>query len=136
MDWRSFEKEIRSLGKKIDDDGWSPDAVVAIVRGGVVPAMTLTYRLGVRKFYILKVSHVGESRRVKGDFAPDVFEKKVLVVEDMLESGKSLAAAKEYLEHKGAEVKTACLYTMPQSVIVPDFFLKQVPDIVEFPWEK
>lgn len=132
MNWGEFDKEIRKLAGKID---WKPDAVIGIVRGGVVPATVLGSVLKVKKFYVIKVRHVGEARKVKGEFAPDVFEKKVLLVEDMLETGKSLAAARTYLEAKGAQVKTAALYTMPASVLQPDYFLRQVPAVVPFPWE-
>lgn len=131
MHWNEFGKEVHKLAEKID---WKPDAVVGVVRGGVIPATVLANHFNVRKFYVIKVSHAGEERRIKA-FEPDVFEKKVLLVEDMLETGKSLKAAKEFLEAKGAEVKTACLYTMPQSEATPDFFLKQVSKLVEFPWE-
>ncbi|MBI5457718.1 phosphoribosyltransferase domain-containing protein [Candidatus Kaiserbacteria bacterium] len=132
MDWKKFDKEIRSLAGRID---WKPDAVIGIVRGGVIPAMVLANSLKVKKFYIIKVRHVGEGRKVKGDFAPGVAGMKILLVEDMLETGKSLAAAKKYLEERGAEVKTACLYTMPRSEIRPDFSLKEVTNVVPFPWE-
>ena len=134
MKWQEFDAEVRKLGDKITAAKWSPDAVVGIVRGGVIPATVLANIFNVRKFYTMKVSHVGDERRVK-TFEPNVFEKKVLLVEDMLETGKSLKAAKEFLEAKGAEVKTACLYTVPRSAIVPDFSLKQIPEVIPFPWE-
>jgi hypoxanthine phosphoribosyltransferase len=134
MDWKKFDKEIHAVGEKIAQSGWSPDAVVGIVRGGVVPAMVLANFENVRKFYVIKVSHVGEERRVK-TFEPDVYEKKVLLVEDMLETGKSLQAAKEFLEEKGADVRTAALYAMKGSVIKPDFYLREVSEVIEFPWE-
>jgi hypoxanthine phosphoribosyltransferase len=65
----------------------------------------------------------------------DLVNKNVLLVEDMLETGKSLIAAKQYLESKGARVKTACLYVMPISEIVPDFSLRQVEKVEKFFWE-
>ena len=131
MHWNEFDKEIRKLGEKIT---FEPDAVVGVVRGGVIPATVLANILKVKKFYVIKVRHVGDGRKVKGEFAPDVTGQKILLVEDMLETGKSLIAAKEYLEGKGAEVKTACLYTMPGSEIAPDFSLREVPEVVPFPW--
>lgn len=132
MDWKKFEKEMQVLEKKIH---WKPDAVIGVVRGGVIPATVLANRFNIRKFYVIKVHHVGDGRKVKGEFEPRVAGKKVLLVEDMLKTGKSLEAAKEYLEKKGAHVKTACLYTMPHSIIAPDFSLKQVKEEVHFPWE-
>jgi hypoxanthine phosphoribosyltransferase len=53
----------------------------------------------------------------------------------MLEAGKSLIAAKKYLEGKKAIVKTACLYIMPNAEIKPDFYLKEVKTVIKFPWE-
>lgn len=133
MDWKGFDKDIRKLADSID---WSPDVVVGVVRGGVIPAAMLAQLLKVRDMRIVKVRHVGESgRRVADDPVPDCADMKVLVVEDMLKTGRSLIAAKEHFEESGAEVKTACLYTMPRSEIVPDYSLKQVKEEVEFPWE-
>lgn len=132
MDWAEFGKEVDALTERIE---WRPDVVVAVVRGGLIPATVFANRFNVRKVYVIKVSHVGDGRKIKREFAPEVAGKKVLLVEDMINTGKSLAAAKEYLEGKGAEVKTACLYTTPVSVMQPDYSIRQVPEAVEFPWE-
>jgi len=43
--------------------------------------------------------------------------------------------AKQCLESLSAKVKTACLYTMPISEIIPEFYLKQVQEVERFPWE-
>ena len=65
----------------------------------------------------------------------DLKGKTILLVEDMLETGRSLVVAKNYLEEKGATVKTVCLYTLPISEITPDYFLREVDAVIEFPWE-
>jgi len=85
--------------------------------------------------YVLKVRREGTERRIMAEIVPDVAGMHILLVEDMLETGKSMIAAKEYLEERGVEVKTTCLYTMPQSEIKPDFSLKEVTAVVPFPWE-
>ena len=77
-----------------------------------------------------------EKRVVTTEIIQPLTDKKILLVEDMIETGRSLLEAKHYLEKKGAKVKTACLYTMPQSEIKPDYFLKQIEIIPTFPWEK
>ena len=132
MNWDEFDKEIQALQSRID---WTPDIIVGIVRGGLVPARLLSTELNVKEMYALTVKKVGDERKVMSEVLEDLRDKEILLVEDMLETGKSLMVAKEYLESKGAEVKTACLYTMPQSEIVPDFSLKQVNEVVHFPWE-
>jgi hypoxanthine phosphoribosyltransferase len=83
----------------------------------------------------LTVKKVGDKRKVTNDIIIDINGKYVLLVEDMLETGKSLIIAKQYLEQKGAIVRTVCLYTMPISEVTPDFSLKKVESIEKFPWE-
>ena len=132
MNWEKFRSEIKKLSTKIDP---SPDIIVAIVRGGLVPARLLSTELKVKEMYCLTVKKVGDDRKVVSDILDDVSGKMILLVEDMLETGKSLSVAKKYLEEKGAMVKTACLYTMPTSVIHPDYHLKEFDEVQKFPWE-
>lgn len=122
MDWNVFVKELRALAKKID---FRPDAIVGIARGGLVPARLLSEFLNVKEMYCLTVKKSGSERKVVTEILDDLSGKNILLVEDLLESGRSLIAAKKYLEAKGALVKTACLYALPESEIKPDFFLKR-----------
>lgn len=132
MNWDELRLAVKELAEKID---YSPDVIVGIMRGGMVPAQLLSSELGVKDMYALTVKKVGEARKVTSDIMEDISGKRILLVEDMIETGKSLVVAKEYLEKKGAKVRTACLYTMPISEIKPDFSLKEVTEVVPFPWE-
>lgn len=132
MNWEILEQEIDRLKKIID---FQSDAIVGIVRGGIIPARLLSSRLGVKKMYCVSVEKIGEGRKVVTEITENITDKKILLVEDMLETGRSLKVAKEYLESKGATVKTACLYTMAVSEITPEYSLKQVDSIPKFPWE-
>lgn len=132
MNWEEFDRELNELAGRITD--FTPDIVVGIARGGVIPASLLARRLNVGKMLVLSVDKKEEGRIVTA-YLPDVTEKGILLVEDMLETGRSMMAAKEYLEEKRAQVKTACLYSMPISEMRPDYFLKEVPVPVRFPWE-
>ena len=132
MTWQELESEVRSLAAKINT---TPDLLVGVARGGVIPAVLLSNVLKVKDLYVLKVRKEGERRRVVAEIFTDVSGKKVLVVEDMLETGQSMVVAKAYLESKGASVETACLYTMPITEIQPDFFIREVQEVQEFPWE-
>ncbi len=127
-----MEKEIKALAEKID---WQPEVIIGIVRGGLVPARLLSSYLKVKKMYCLSVEKVGEERKVMTEIKADLAGKKVILVEDMLETGRSLIVAKNYLESLGATVKTACLYTMPISEIKPDYSLKEIDKPIGFPWE-
>ena len=132
MTWKELEKEITTLSYKITTN---PDIIIGIVRGGIIPARLLSSKLEVREMYCLTVKKIGNKRKVTSEIVDDLIGKKVLLIEDMLETGKSLTTAKLQLEEKGAIVQTACLYIMPVSEIKPDYYLKKIKDITKFPWE-
>ncbi len=133
MDWITFEQEVKKLSKKID---YKPDMIVGITRGGIIPARLLSTFLQVKDVYCISVRKRDKERKVVTEILENLVNKDILLVEDMLETGRSLIVVKQYLESKGAKVKTACLYTMPTSKIEPDFYLNQVNEIKIFPWEK
>ena len=132
MDWETFISEIQDLSERID---YHPDIVIGITRGGLIPSRLLSTYLNVKDMYCLSVQKVGEERRVVTEILDDLVDKDILLVEDMIETGRGLIVAKQYLESKGAKVKTTCLYTMVISEIEPDFYLRQVKEVEEFPWE-
>ncbi|MCR4328505.1 MAG: phosphoribosyltransferase family protein [Patescibacteria group bacterium] len=131
MSWDEFDKEMRALAQKIE---YIPDIIVGVVRGGLVPARLLSTLLKVPKMRCVTLERAGE-RKILDELQGDFTGKKVLVVEDMIETGKGLVAARKYLESKGASVKTACLYTMPISETTPDYFLREVSEVIKFPWD-
>ncbi|KKR27625.1 MAG: Phosphoribosyltransferase [candidate division CPR2 bacterium GW2011_GWD1_39_7] len=132
MTWQEFEEELNTLSQKID---FTPDIIVGIVRGGLVPARLLSKSLKVKDMYCLTVKKVGEERKVMSEIKEDFNNKNILLVEDMLETGRSLKVAEDYLLNKGANVKTVCFYVMSISEIKPDFYLKEVEVLPVFPWE-
>eukprot|EP00729_Bicosta_minor_P025628 gene25628-11362_t len=96
----------------------------------------LSTALKVKEMYCINVKKVGGGeRKVLTEILEDLAGKKLLLVEDMLETGRSLAVAKAHLEAKGATVQTACLYTMPHTEVPVDYSVKQVTEVIPFPWE-
>ena len=132
MTWEEFQNEITNLSSKID---FTPDIIVGISRGGLIPARLLSSSLNVKEMFCLTVKKQNDERVLTTEIIENISGKYILLVEDMLESGKSLQVAKQYLEKKGASVKTACLYTMPISKVIPDYSLSERKDVVSFPWE-
>lgn len=133
MTWEELDREITKLRDKID---YKPDFLVGIVRGGVIPARLLSDKMTVREMYGLTIKKNDAVRTVTSDITENISGRKALLLEDMLESGKSLIEAKRYLEKKGALVKTACLYIMDKTEIQPDFFLRTSTGDEKFPWEQ
>jgi len=132
MDWEYFNQEIRRLAQTIN---YRPDIIVGMTRGGVIPARLLASELQVEEMFCLTVRKDGNERKVMTEVLDDLVNEDILLVEDALESGRSLIVAKRYLESKGAKVKTASLYYTSVSEITPDFTLQRTDTIPKFPWE-
>ena len=132
MNWEILEQEVKALADKID---YHPDLIVGISRGGIVPARLLIKYLEIKDLHCISVKKIGEERQVTTEINEDLKNKNILLVEDILETGRSLIKAKEYLETKGTTIKTCCLYTMPIAEIKPDFYLKEIKEPESFPWE-
>lgn len=135
MDWNQCAAEVEVVAAQVRAAGYSADIIIGIVRGGMVPSRLLSTALKVKEMYAINVKKVGGERKVTTAIKEDLQGKKVLLVEDMLETGRSLAVAKAHLEAEGASVRTACLYTMPITEVPVDFCVKEVAEVRSFPWE-
>jgi hypoxanthine phosphoribosyltransferase len=132
MNWQDVDLELTKLVAEIND---KPDYIIGIVRGGLVPARILASKLDVKDMQCLTVKKQDGGRKVVTDILEDLTGKSVLLVEDMLESGKSLIVAKQFLESRGAIVQTLAIYIQSHSEITPDYYLLVKGDVSKFPWE-
>jgi hypoxanthine phosphoribosyltransferase len=65
-----------------------------------------------------------------------VKEKKLLIVDDVADTGQSLVLVKKYLKDEGAsEIKIASIYYKPWSIVIPDYYQKETNLWIIFPWE-
>jgi len=141
--WGEAIKLCYKLAKEVVDSGYKPDVIVSIMRGGVVPALIVSDILNVDSFYALRVKHWGIAEEV---YSVPVVEqlpqgkiegKKVLVVDEVADTGKTLdVAVKELLKLGPAEVRSAVLHLKPNSVIIPDYFAERLNRWVWifYPW--
>ncbi len=118
------------------------EVVVGVARGGSVPARVLTDLLEVSHLATMQVEFYVDIAKTKAvptlkqPLTMPVRGRKVLLVDDITDTGASLQLAKNHLQMKGAsEVKTATLYLKPQSAFQPDFYEKQTQCWVIFPWD-
>jgi hypothetical protein len=62
--------------------------------------------------------------------------KKVLIVDDIADTGKSLKLVMDHVLQKAtSEVKVATLYCKPWSIVKPDYYEKETELWVVFPWD-
>jgi len=132
LSWDQAEREIIKLAQKIN---FSVDLIVGIARGGLVPATIISRVLNIEEIHSLKMRRINGKRELLTHLDNDLNGKKVLLIDDMSESGGTLLHAQQYLESKGAIVKTACLYSLATNSSSPDYFLKTIPELIQFPWD-
>lgn len=140
--WSQIYDLTLSLAQKIRFSGYKPHVIVGIIRGGMVPARVLADLLEVPQVATIQVEfyvNIGKTAAepvLKQGLASPVVEKRVLLVDDIADSGKSLQLALNYLQNQGAaEIKSATLYYKRKSVVEPSFFEKETESWVVFPWE-
>ena len=138
--WSILGELLISLALKIKKK-WKPDAVVGIAKGGVIPAVFISSAFRV-DFFPIKLSSRQNEEIVRNNPAwfvyPDKYveNKKVLLIDDIAVSGKTLKLASEEIKKKGSgEVRTAALITHSDS-FCPDFVGLTSDALIIFPWDK
>ena len=142
LTWDDVQAAAEKTADKIKQDGFIPDIMIAISRGGFDPARIISDQLSIRKLASLQViyySSVNEKMKEPQVLFPlnaQIKGLKVLVVDDVSDSGHSLMAVKKYTEDKGAAiVKVATLHHKPWSEFKPDYYADMVDKWILYPWE-
>jgi len=140
--WNQIYDMLIDQAQEIKQISFKPDIIVGISRGGLVPARILTDLLETPQSTTIGIEfYVGIAQRglrpiLKQPLVIPVDGKKVLLVDDISDSGQSLKLAKDYLlEKRTSEVRVATLYVRTSSLVKPDFFEKESDCWIVFPWE-
>jgi uncharacterized protein len=142
LTWDGFGEASRDLARRILADGFVPEVVVAIARGGLLPAGAISYGLGVKNCGALNVEFYTGVGTVLD--APEVLPpaldidylegRRVLLVDDVADSGRTLALAVDLLRKRGADMRSVTLYIKPGTIATPDYWWKETPLWIDFPW--
>jgi len=142
MGWEDVQRLAEKVAEKVMTSGFRPDVIVAISRGGFDPARILCDQLSIQRLASLQVEYYTgvEQRRGTPEIVfplnADVPDLKVLVVDDVSDSGNSLKAARDHVLERGAsEVRVATLHVKPWSNFRPDYYAEEVEAWVVYPWE-
>jgi uncharacterized protein len=142
MSWEDLGAAVDDLAAEINAAGFRPDAVLALARGGLPLAGALAYALGVKNMATLNVEfYTGVDERLDEPLllppVPDLTllrTERLLVVDDVADTGRTLALARDFCAQHGPEVRTAVLYEKPQSVVHCDFVWRRTDRWINFPW--
>lgn len=142
MDWVKYGTAVRQLAQTIADDGYKPDMILAIVRGGMFVAGSLGYALAVKNLYVINVEYytaVDERLDLPVVLPPyvdwvNLDDAKVLIADDVADTGHTLKLVHDTAKDQVAEIRSAVLYQKPQSVVDCDYVWKHTDLWINFPW--
>jgi hypoxanthine phosphoribosyltransferase len=142
MTWDDLGEGSRALAESIDADGYHPDIVLAIARGGLLVAGAIAYALGVKNTFTMNVEfYTGIDERLPVPMllppVPDLVdfaETKVLIADDVADTGATLALVQGFCEGKVAEVRSAVLYEKSRSTVRCEYVWRRTDRWIDFPW--
>jgi hypoxanthine phosphoribosyltransferase len=142
LTWPMFGTSVRELAQQVVDDGYRPDLILSIARGGLALGMGLGYALSVKNLSVINVEfYTGVDERLEMPIVlpptPDLVDLsglKVLIADDVADTGRTLEIVKEFVADHVAEARIAVVYEKPQTVVRPEYVWRRTESWIEFPW--
>ena len=142
MRWDDLGTGSRELAEAVVADGYVPDMVLGIARGGLLVGGALGYALGVKNTFTMNVEfYTGVDERLEMPMilppVPDLVDFhdfKVLIADDVADTGATLELVKQFCAGKVAEVRCAVLYEKPRSTVRCEYVWRRTSDWITFPW--
>lgn len=138
--WTRFEQLVRQLAIQIEAD--EPQIILGIARGGLIPATVVSFMLR-RELYPVRLTRRLNDTVVRPQPTwlvrpPDkVRGRRVVIVDEIADSGKTIAMAAEQVRQMGAShVRTAVLYAHTWADPRPDFVALTSDALILNPWDR
>ena len=137
-----FGSASRELAQLVADDGYLPEMIISIARGGLLVGGALGYALGVKNVYTMNVEfYTGVDERLEvprilppaPDFV-DLEDARILIADDVADTGHTLESVEEFCAGKVGEVRVAVLYEKSRSVVKSDYVWRRTDRWIDFPW--
>ncbi|BCB88943.1 phosphoribosyltransferase [Phytohabitans suffuscus] len=142
LDWATFGTASRELAGCVSDDGYRPDLILAIARGGLFIAGALGYALRVKNLHVMNVEfYTGIDERLDMPVmlppVPQVVDlagARVLIADDVADTGATLKLVHDFCGDHVAEVRCAVLYEKPHTSVQCEYVWKHTDRWINFPW--
>jgi len=141
VSWEEVEQMCRGNAERIKNE-FKPDLILGIARGGLAPARIMSDLLDVKTVFIVCAElykNIGKTGnlKIKQDYPKNALKgKRVLIVDDVSDTGKTLSEIKGMVGKEALEVRVATLHYKPHSIFKPDYYSQSTSDWVVYPWEK
>jgi hypoxanthine phosphoribosyltransferase len=142
MTWDELGTGARALAAQVAADGYRPDLILGIARGGLLVAGALSYALGVKNSFTMNVEFytgVDERLPVPMLLPPvpdlvDLHDARMLIADDVADTGQTLALVKGFCAGQVGEVRVAVLYEKPRSIVSCEYVWRRTDRWIVFPW--
>ncbi len=142
LTWSGFGVAVRDLAQQVADSGYRPDLVLSVARGGLGLGMGLGYALGIKNLAAVNVEfYTGIDERLAVPImlpptpaAVDLTGLRVLIADDIADTGLTLQHVREFCSDHVAEARVAVVYEKSRSVVRPDYAWRRTEAWVDFPW--
>jgi uncharacterized protein len=142
LTWPDFGRAGSELAVRIDADGFRPDIILAIARGGLFPAGALGYALDVKNLHVINVEfYTGVDQRLAMPVVlppvpkpVDLSGSRVLIADDVADTGATLRLVKDFCADHVAEVRCAVIYEKSRSIVKCEYVWRRTDLWIDFPW--
>ncbi|MEZ5166943.1 MAG: phosphoribosyltransferase [Acidimicrobiales bacterium] len=142
LDWTTYGAAVRQLSTIVADDGYRPEMILSIARGGLFVAGSMGYALSVKNIYVMNCEYytgVDERLPVPVMLPPyvdfvDMDDAKILIADDVADTGHTLKMVRDFCLDRVGEVRTAVLYEKSHSLVKCDYVWKRTDRWINFPW--
>jgi uncharacterized protein len=142
LSWELFGSAASELASDVGADGYAPDLILAIARGGLFVAGALAYAMGVKNVAVMNVEFytgINERLDVPVVLPPvpntvDLSGARVLIADDVADTGATLRLVRDFCAEHVAEARCAVLYQKPQSTIDCEYIWRRTDRWINFPW--
>jgi hypoxanthine phosphoribosyltransferase len=142
LTWSLFGTASRELALSIAADGFRPDLILSIARGGLFVAGALGYALDVKNLHVMNVEfYTGVDKRLPMPVvlppvpSPiDLSGARVLVADDVADTGATLKLVKDFCLQHVAEVRCAVIYEKPSTTVQCEYVWRRTSRWINFPW--
>lgn len=142
LTYETFGTAVQELAQQVVDDGYEPDLILSIARGGLGLGMGLGYALDVKNLSAVNVEfYTGVDERLDVPImlpptpdAVDLAGLKVLIADDVADTGRTLEIVRDFCADHVAEARVAVIYEKPWTVVRPEYSWRRTEAWIDFPW--
>ena len=141
ISWEECQSYCFSIFQKVIEAGFEPDVIIGLARGGWIPARILSDFFSkdlstLRVEFYRGIEEREDAPKLTQPLSKNKSWKYPLVVDDIVDTGKSLSLALEHLNSFSFnEIRSACLHVKPHTETLPDFYIEKTTAWVVYPWE-